>query len=122
MKKIILTVLLIAFTAMSAEATTFVRYNPGGSVVSVRRGYHNPTASFGSNARFTPANRRIVRRPARPARPYRCRYEDCYGRRGARTVVNGSRRIESAPMSRFNKNYTISTQKSYTRNGITYYE
>ncbi len=125
MKKVLLTLLMIIFTSLSANATYTVHFGNTGHPAyavhggTVRRSLH----SFGSNAAFTPSNR------IRPARVSRTKamtramknmnryggngYGNAYSYRAANVV--------SVEPSRFSRNYTPRTQRSYTRSGITYY-
>jgi hypothetical protein len=47
-------------------------------------------------------------------------YNSCpYSRKLSSNGINSSN--QASQISRFNKNYTISAPKIYTRNGVTYY-
>ncbi len=124
MKKFLLTALVILMTCMSAQATQFVRYSITGRPI-VRSSTH-----FGRNALYTPANRmragarsRAYAREKAITRAISSMGQRCYaGAQGGYIPMRNS--VASTPIatqSRFNKNYVIRTPKSYTRNGITYY-
>jgi len=126
MKKIILTVLVLVFTTLSANASYMVHFNNTGRPVSYSRGIR-PAASFnnyGRNASFSPGYRRVG--PRHYARPHRManqhrQYANCpnrynsYARRG--TAISSY----TPQTSRFSKNYTVPVTKSYSRGGMTYY-
>lgn len=126
MKKFLLMVFVIFFTCIEANATSQVFFtNTGRPSYRVSGAYRSvrPMHNFGSNARFAPTsaahraqirNRAIQRHKAMP-RSMAQRYPNRYG------VPNTPARQMAAQPSRLNKNYTISTQKTYSRNGITYY-
>lgn len=134
MKKIILTVLVILFSTMSVNAAEYI-YGAGGRqpIARVSRGQVHSIHNFGSNALFTPQNasragarnRAIAREKAmtraiancgsrRVGYGYGSRYS--YGAQVAETA-----HVAPVEISRFDKNYKISTPKSYTKNGITYF-
>ena len=121
MKKLILTVLVLLLTTTTANATYHVHYMNTGAVSHSHYGAPRPiSASFGRNAAFTPAGRARIastRRHYAHLRGEQARCANCYNKR---PVISTASR---APMeiSRFNKNYKITAQKTYTRNGITYY-
>lgn len=146
MKKLLLYIFIIlGFTTLSARASTQVFYNNAGSPAFISHGY-GPAYSynnFGTNAAFSPVNTRnyhTYHRPynhryARPAHVARVRtprpYYNCYGnypnRRYYYAPVRRNYEIVSTPktpetMSRFDKNYTASSNtKEVTCGGITYY-
>lgn len=125
MKKFLLMILVIFFTSIEANATTQVFFTntgrPSYRVVGANRSVtsmHN----FGSNARFAPANahraqigQRSTQRHKAMPRSMAQKYPNSFGNQ------NIQNRQIATQTSRFNKNYTISSQKSYSRNGITYY-
>lgn len=123
MKQFLTAVLVIFMTCMPVEATQFVRYSITGRPMVQTRTH------FGSNALFTPANR--MRAGAR-SRAYArekamTRAISSMGQRSCarpRNYIPMRNSVASTPIatqSRFDKNYVVRTQKSYTRNGITYY-
>lgn len=124
MKKFLLIFLVILLTCLDANATTQVFFgNTGRPSYRVSGAYRSTTSvhRFGTNAGFAPQNirraqvrnRAIQRQKAmtRAARQYAGNYHN----------TGYSRPIQPAQISRFNKNYKISTQKPVIRNGVTYY-
>lgn len=134
MKKIILTVLVILFSTMSVNATEYI-YGAGGRqpIARVSRGQVHSIHNFGSNALFTPQNasragarnRAIAREKAMTRAIANCgnrRVGYGYGSRyGYGAQVAETAHVAPVEISRFDKNYKISTPKSYTKNGITYF-
>lgn len=124
MKKFVLLFLVIMFTCIDVNASTQVFFgNTGRPSYRVSGAYRSTTSvhRFGTNAGFAPQNiRRAQVRNRAIARQKAMT-------RGARQYANNynntaySRPIQPAQMSRFNKNYKISTQRAITRNGVTYY-
>jgi len=133
MKKILAVLFILLFTAGDAFATIEVRYNNAGVRHSVTYGAHAPRSAvrFGTNAAFTPANAHYAGTRNREIQRQRAvtRAIDAYGRSYARPrnaqYYGGYNSIAStvneAPISRYSKNYTVKAQRSYTRNGVTYY-
>lgn len=74
MKKILSGLLVVMFCSLSANATTFVKYNNAGSP-STYNGFGQKinTNNFGSNAKFTPQAR-----AAEKARQRALKHEDQY--------------------------------------------
>lgn len=126
MKKIILIVLCLMFSVMSANAsTTYVRYNRAGVPVSVARGWGAPMS--------------VSRAQAMYGQRYRYGYPRPYGYQGMRynnyprtsgcgrnnkyqpTVVVPTPVAAASTVSRLSKDYTIRQQKSYVSNGVRYY-
>lgn len=137
MKKIILTVLVILFSTMSVNAAEYI-YGAGGRqpIARISHGQVRPIHNFGSNALFTPQNairagarnRAIAREKAMTRAIANCgtrRVGYGYGYGGGygygAQVATQTARTAPVEISRFDKNYKISTPKSYTRNGITYF-
>ncbi len=135
MKKIILTVLVILFSTMSVNAAEYI-YGAGGRqpIARVSHGQVRSIHNFGSNALFTPQNairagarnRAIAREKAmtRAIANYgtgRVGYGYGGGYGYGTQVATQTARTAPVEISRFDKNYKISTPKSYTRNGITYF-
>lgn len=92
--------------------------------------------SFGSNAAFLPRNRQAIASRVRQVKRYNAETYAIRNRNNFNFNINsntgnGNSRMMSSTMasrttsstqpSRFNRSYKISTQKSYTKNGITYY-
>jgi hypothetical protein len=125
MKKFVLSLLVFVFSSMSSLvfATTQVSYNVAGTVASVRHGATHTTSfssNFGSNAIFAPRNAAMAgQRPRAMQRMMvnQPQYKNPYGRISSNEGVP----IQVSQESRFSKNCTISTPKSYTKNGVTYY-
>lgn len=123
MKKFILTLLLIMFTSMSAEATYVVHYGNTGRPVSVSRGIR-PARSvyrYGANAAFSPGYR--AARPRRVAACPRSTRRGEYGNynNGYQSAYVNRAAVASTEPSRFSRNYTVPVRKSYSRGGMTYY-
>lgn len=133
MKRFILILLVMLFTTLNADAV-FITYSSTGHPTRMMHpsGRVSSINNFGSNAAFLPRNTAAaahrlrmhqlqrdyarVRGADRFARPYGY-YNHGYGVGPARAVVR------SVPPSRFNRNYQITSQsRSYTRNGITYFD
>lgn len=134
MKKVLLTFLVILFTGMSANAGQL--FFTGGVPTHYSSGYgvSRSVHRYGTNAAYTPYNRTMTARRNREVRRYKAvtraiqtgaYNQSRVGYNGYGGGYSGAYRAQSAasaePMSRLNKNYTIKTQKSYTRDGITYY-
>ncbi len=137
MKKFLLTILMIMLTSLSAHATYSVHYGntgvPSFAVYggTMRRSLH----SFGSNAAFTPSNRVLAGRRMRAIAREKAitkaissmgsssRYSQPYAAGGGygRAYSYQAASVATVEPSRFSKDYTPRTQKSYTRGGITYY-
>lgn len=136
MKKFLVLLFVFLFTTGNAFAWTEVRSSNTGRPIASHRGAMRPaSASFGQGALFTPRNRAIAGRLNRMAQRERAithAMRNMYNQRAmngqANAMQGGARSPQltttSRPVSvsRFNKNYKISTQtKSRTNNGITYY-
>lgn len=134
MKKFLLTVLLIMFTSLSANATYSVSFGNTGRPAFVSHGGGMPRSmhNFGSNAAFTPRNRvyagirnreiqrqKAVTRAIRSMASQNCGNSNYNYQRTMGTTRN-SVAVQNQ-VSRFDRNYTVRTQKSYTRGGVTYY-
>jgi hypothetical protein len=128
MKKFVLTLLVLVFCSMGSTvfATTQVSYNVAGAVSTIKHGPSHTTTfanNFGTNAAFSPhsialaSQRHRAMRRATMANEYNYRNNN----HGGRLSSNGNSPAQVAPASRFNKSYTVSSQKSYTKNGVTYY-
>lgn len=124
MKKFLLMVLVIFFTCLDANATTQVFFGNTGQPSYRVSGAYRSTSSvhrFGTNAGFAPQNirraqirNRVINRQKAMTRSAK---QCC---RRYNTTAH-TRTSAPAQISRFNKNYKISTQKTVTRNGVTYY-
>ena len=129
MKKIILLSIVFLFTLTNANAvTTVVKYNNAGAPVSVTRGYGRPMSmsqayQYDYDRYARPAR---LAMPARPAMPYGYRTRQGYLPPSLNNY-NFLAPVQSATIpqqqtSRLNKNYNaVVPQKSYTMNGVTYY-
>ena len=128
MKKFLLLTVVFLFTLTNANAvTTVVRYNNAGAPVSVTRGYGRPmsmaqASQYGYSRYAHPARPSM---PARPAMPYGYRTRNAYIPPSL-TNYDYPAPVQSATIpqqtSRLNKNYNaVLPQKSYTMNGVTYY-
>lgn len=132
MKKVLLTLLMIMLTSLSAHATYSVHFgNTGRPAYTVHGGtMRRSINTFGSNAAFTPANRALAGQRMRAIARERAITKAIssmgnqyagggYGRPYSYSYRAAS--VATAEPSRFSKDYTPRTQKSYTRGGITYY-
>lgn len=126
MKKILLVFAMFLFTVTNANATTsYTRYNNIGTPIS-RAKIYNEQAQVYKYDRYT-----YRRQPALPARPARIRPiipAMPYGYRPRYiylTPIATEQTVQSAstqPMSRLDKNFNaVLPKKSYTMNGVTYY-
>ena len=124
MKKFLLLVLGLFFCINCADAaTTFVSYNNAGAPLTIARGASRPvSASRVSDCPCTRYSRPSV--PARPAMPYGYRTRNAHIPT-ALTNYNFPAPVQSASIpqiSRFDKNNgAVIPKKSYTMNGVTYY-
>lgn len=134
MKKFLLVLFLTGFTCLSANAYS-VHYMNGHPVsVNYSNGYSRSINNFGRNAAFLPQTqaraaryRRAVARQVAITKaienmgnnryPSRCGY----GAPNRINHINTASAVTSGNVSRLNRNYSIKSQKSYSRNGITYY-
>lgn len=133
MKKFILILTALFMFGLCAQSME-VHYM-GGRPAYISTPYGRTSINnFGSNAAFLPHNTAaagarirarefaklraqsgMMRAPRRYARPY--------GRRYSNMSYPVQTSVNITPVSRFDKNYQISTnRKSYTRNGITYFD
>ncbi len=123
MKKFLLTLLIFGLTTTVANATYHVHYSNTGAVASSHRGApRHISSTFGRNAAFTPANRARLAAVRRQRQYARLRGEcgNCPNNYNRQPLVATT--VSTTPeISRFSKSYKITPQKSYTRNGITYY-
>lgn len=141
MQKIFLTILIIGFTILNANATTSVIYNNAGQPIAVN--------DFSSNSYPNIYNRQILPPPKfnngyPPPPPPQQRYRyprvysyypaynscidaysyypyQCYPRNRQKNTTT-TKTTTATPISRFDKRYqTSSSNKIVTCNGITYY-
>ena len=128
MKKVLLTIFLIMFTSLSANATYSVHFgNTGRPAFAVHGGMvRRSINTFGSNAAFLPSNRALAGQRQRAIARERAitralsSMGNPYAGRCNRTYSYNANAVAVEP-SRFSRDYTPRTQKSYTRDGITYY-
>jgi hypothetical protein len=127
MKKVILVFILIVFTCISAEAAQVFHDITGRpSYVSYGGGvYTRSINNWGTNAAFTPQNCIAAGERMRARRFARTYAQNMAARRGMggyhQPAMHNVRSVYSTP-SRCDKNYKISSSKSHTRNGITYFD
>lgn len=133
MKKFLLTILMIMLTSLSANATYSVHFgNTGRPAFAVHGGtMRRSINTFGSNAAFTPENRALAGQRMRAIARERAitkaigsmgNYGNTYARGGYnRAYSYRAASTVAVEPSRFSKDYTPRTQRSYTRDGITYY-
>ena len=140
MHKIFLTILIIGFTILNANATTSVIYNSAGQPIGMRNFSANPFPNI-YRRQILPPNPPNLNNGYPPPQPrYRyprvysyypaynscssmCSYcpYDYYPRRCQRNTTV-TKKTTAAPISRFDKRYqTSSSNKIVTCNGITYY-
>lgn len=138
MRKILLTILIIGFTILNANATTSVIYNNAGQPISINE---IPNSYQNFYNRPMPPNINNGYPPPPPPAP-RYRYPrvysyypaynscidaysyypyKCYPRRNPKYVTK-TKTTTATPISRFDKRFqTTSSNKIVTCNGITYY-
>lgn len=127
MEKSLIIFAIMVFSTVSAQAYE-VHYSITGhpSYVSYGGGaYTRSINNWGTNALFTPQNRIAAGRRMR-AREFAKTYAQTRGQRlnhmGGYSPAVRTVQQKQLEISRFDKNYKISSGKNYTRNGITYYE
>lgn len=137
MKKVLVMLVMLLFSCVPANATYQVFFNAGGVPVSraYGGGMRHSINNFGSNAGFTPRNirreqarrRAVAREEAITNAINSIGRNNGYNGMNSRMYANYSQRSVSRTavveqQSRFDRNYTPArTTKSYTRNGVTYY-
>ena len=122
MKKFLLILVIFIFAAAEVNASTaYVKFNNAGSPVTVARGYGAPVSvrsAAGSN--YAKPARTVV--PARPVVPY---YRSRYAYMPPMPYYNYSAPVQTAAApqpSRLDSNSSpVIPTKSYTMNGVTYY-
>ncbi len=133
MKKFLLTLFVICFTCLASDAGSL--YFSGGMPVrySSGNGRSHSVNRYGTNAAFAPHTRARIVAKQRQIRRYNAitKALENYGSRSAYGMggyggaygmsSRANRAYVAEQPSRFSKDYTIKPQKSYTRNGITYY-
>ena len=137
MKKVLVMLVMVLFSCVPANATYQLFFNAGGVPISraygggMRRSINN----FGSNAGFTPRNirreqarRRAIARENAITNAINSmgRNNSYNGGMNSGMYANYSQRSVNrtavVEQSRFDRNYTPArTTRSYTRNGVTYY-
>lgn len=137
MKKFILFLSAFLFISLGANATTVVKYNVAGCPASITRGAGLPISASTYRINNNLAYRKYHTRPGmrhiggipprigippiggmQPLPPMIYRTQPYYN--PSRIVTTSSKPVQ--PISRLNKNYNITTpQKTYIRNGVTYY-
>lgn len=131
------TLLLIAFNCVPANATYQVFFGNTGRPTHYSHGIGNARSvhHFGSNAAFTPANaraagarQRAVAREKAITNAINSMGNRNYGNNigyngnGYGMAAYSNRSVNVEPVSRFDKSSTPNrATKSYTRNGVTYY-
>ncbi len=126
MKKILFLLVVFLFTMTGANAiTTTVRYNNAGVPVTVTRGYGRPVsmARYEQHNYYTRRARPAM--PATPALPYGYRTRHAHNNPPPPLMnYNFPAPVQSAtiPQSRLDRNFNaVVPKKSYTMNGVTYY-
>lgn len=140
MHKIFLTILIIGFTILNANATTSVIYNSAGQPIEMRNFSANPFPNI-YRRQILPPNPPNFNNGYPPPQPryryprvysYYPTYNSCssmcsycpynyYPRRYQRNTTV-TKKTTATPISRFDKRYqTSSSNKIVTCNGITYY-
>ncbi len=112
MKKFLAVLFILLLTTGDAFATVQVNFNNAGARSSVSHGARAPryAHNFGRNAAFLPSNRAYAGTRNRQIQREKAM---------TRAIASYS---QQAQVSRFDKNYTVTTtQKTYTRGGVTYY-
>ena len=136
MKRFILILSVMMLTQMSANALHYTSVGTLGYPTHVvSHGRSIPISNFGSNALFLPRNTHAAGHAIRMRENMRYaqkrggdRFARHYGYRGGyynQTIGynNSVNTSKPAQMSRFDRNYQVPpTRKTYTRNGITYFE
>ncbi len=136
MKKVLVMLVMVLFSCVPANATYQVFFNAGGVPISRAHGggMRHSINNFGSNAGFTPQNirREQARRRAVAREEAITNAINAMGRNNSYNGgMNGmysnyspraTSRTAVVEQSRFDRNYTPArTTRSYTRNGVTYY-
>lgn len=146
MKKFILSLVIILFSCLSANATSQVFFTNTGrpSHISYGSGPRKSIDNFGYNAGFLPQNnpyyyRRSHHYQRRFAHPARCcakprsayKYSHNHANITYRTQQRKAyttQRVQSSPrknnqtISRFDKNYNLSPSKKISTNGVIFYK
>ena len=126
MKKVLLFFLLLIFTCLTAGAAQ-VFYGAGGVPIAVSYGggARHSINNFGSNAAFLPHNRIRAGQRIRARKFAQTRAQILAQRHANRILPPQSVNVyarPNPPMSRFDRNYTISSGRRYVRNGIIYFD
>lgn len=120
MKKIFAIFFILLLTSNIASArSVMVRYGNTGAIKSITRGTGS-MHRFGSNAAFTPENRIRAGQRLRARRYENAMINALNNRNNHQISITTA--SSTTEVSRFNKDYTIKPQKSYTQGGVTYYD
>ena len=128
MKKFVLLFLVILFSATSANAADLIRYNNAGMPISIQRNMGMPVSVTSLPNRAVIMQNHGIAHPAMPAMPSRptlARYNSpCYRRPPRMMNYNFMPPIRPiTTVSRLNRNYSANmSRRSYTQNGVTYYD
>lgn len=137
MKKLLTVFFILILTHCSANASTTVQYNRAGVPTYISRGAGAPKMihNFGQNTR-------LVTEPSRKHYRGGVPYHTGHYKRPCECARTGNRKMAmtryekrnqylpqttnvtkdiSTSVSRYDKNYTVQVPKTYSRNGITYY-
>jgi hypothetical protein len=131
MKKFILALMVFTLCSISttAMATTQVSFNNAGAMSTIRHGAYRttPAHNFGSNAAFLPRNAALTSQRNRAAQREKAMTRamaNQYRNNGYNRNISANTSaapVATQQISRFSKDFTIAPQKSYTKNGVTYY-
>lgn len=146
MKKFILTLIIIMFSCLSANATSQVFYTNTSKPSHISYGTRpiRSIDNFGYNAEFLPQNNPYYRRPhyrynrrfaqpakccARPRSAYKYAHNhDIINYRTKQRKIATTQRVQSIPrkntqtISRFDKNYRITHTPKISTNGVIFYK
>lgn len=126
MKKVLFIFLLLMFNCTIAGAAQ-VFYGAGGVPIAVSYGggARHSINNFGSNAAFLPHNRIRAGQRIRARKFAQTRAQILAQQRGNILLPPPSANVykrPTPPMSRFDRNYTISSGRRYVRNGVIYFD
>lgn len=121
MKKVLAILFIMLLTCDGVLArSVMVKFNNAGVRTSITHGAGSVNR-FGRNAAFTPRNRVLAGQRLR-ARRYDRAMINALNNMGQRTInINNNVASSASQVSRFDRNYTVQKQTSYTRGGVTYY-
>lgn len=122
MKKVLLIFAIFIFTSLTADASTQVFYHGGRpSYTRAGAGPSRSINSFGANALTSPNYIRAAGERRRAREFAKMRMENIGRMRGMPNSPSGI--VQKTPeVSRFSKDYKISSVKSHVKNGIIYYD